>query len=239
MRCYLDDRGVGDPLLLLHGGLETVDMLPALTAALADRYRVISPERCGHGRTPDVGAASGLTGYAAMVDETLATMDALGIARADLVGQSDGANIAMLLAIRAPQRVRRLALVSGNFHADGMTSVFREDLGATSAERYEPAFAEAYRRLSPDGAAHWPVVFERHRQLWLHEPTLTVDDLAGIEVPTLVLAGDRDLVAVEHTVALHRAFPDARLCLVPGGQHGVLVEQPELTTRVILEFLEG
>ncbi len=241
-RSYVEVHGAGEPLLLLHGGLETVEMLPDLTTALAERYRVVSPERRGHGRTADAPSRDGpptyeaLT-YEAMAAETLAVMDALGIARADIVGYSDGANIAMLLGMHAAQRVRRLVLVSGNFHANGMTRAFRLGLRRATAERYEPALAEAHRRLSPDGPEHWPVVFERVRQLWLDAPTLSADELAAIEAPTLVLAGDRDLVTVEHTVALFRAIPGARLCIVPGGSHGLLTEQPELTSRVILEFL--
>ena len=239
MRTYLEARGAGDPVLLLHGGLETVEMLPHLTAALAERYHVVAPERRGHGRTPDAPSGDGPMAYEVMAADTLAVMDALGIARADFVGYSDGANIAMLLGMFAPQRVRRLVLVSGNFQAAGMTHAFRLGLRRATAERYEPALAEAHRRLSPDGPEHWPILFERVRRIWLEEPNLSADDLAAIAAPTLVLAGDHDLVAVEHTVALFRAIPGARLCIVPGGSHGLLMEQPELTSRVIVEFLEG
>lgn len=231
---YVEQRGAGEPLLLLHGGFETVDMLPHLTAALTERYHVVAPERRGHGRTADV---DGPITNTAMAEDTLGVMDALGIARAHLVGYSDGANIGMLLAIAHPERIGRLVLVSGNFHAAGMTRAFRIGLRRATAERFEPAFADAYRRLSPDGPAHWPVVFAKLRRMMLEEPTLTTADLGRIAAPTLVLAGDHDFVAVEHTVALFQAIPGARLCTVPGGSHGLLSEQPALTTQVILDFL--
>ena len=234
VRTYLEEHGAGAPLLLLHGGFETVDMLPALTAALAREYHVVAPERRGHGRTPDV---DGPITYAAMADDTLAVLDALALERAHLVGYSDGANIAMLLAIAHPERVGRLVLVSGNFHAQGMTRPFRTGLRRATAERFEPAYADAYRRLSPDGPAHWPVVFAKLQRMMLEEPTLTPTDLGRIAAPTLVLAGDRDAVTVAHTVALYEAIADARLCIVPGGSHGLLTEQPDLCNRVIGEFL--
>jgi pimeloyl-ACP methyl ester carboxylesterase len=231
---YVEQRGSGDTVLLLHGGLETIEMLPQLTAALAERYHVIAPERRGHGRTADV---PGPITYATMAEDTLALLDALGIARVHLVGYSDGANIAMLLAIAHPERVARLVLVSGNFHADGMTPEFRLELRQATAETFEPGCAEAYGAFSPDGPEHWPVVFEKVRHMWLEEPTLTVGDLAAITASTLVLAGEDDYVSTGHTVALAEAIAGARRRLVPGGSHGLLAEQPTLTTHLILEFL--
>ncbi len=236
VRTYVEQHGDGVPVFLLHGGLETVDMLPQLTAVLAARYHVLAAERRGHGRTADV---SGPITYAAMAADTLALMDALHVARAHLVGYSDGANVAMLLATAHPQRVDRLVLVSGNFHADGMTQAFRAGLDRATAESYAPECAEAYRALSPDGPAHWPVVFEKVRRLWLEEPTLAMADLATIVAPALVVAGEDDYVSQEHTAELAAAIAGARLVLVPGGSGGVLTAQPELTARLILEFLEA
>lgn len=236
VRTYVEEHGDGEPLLLLHGGFETVDMLPFLTQHLAKQRRVIAPERRGHGRTAD---QSGTITYEVMARDTLAVMDVLGIEAAEIVGYSDGANVGMLLALAAPERVRRLVLVSGNFHADGMTEAFRRGLRMARADSFEPAFVEAYRALSPDGPEHWPVVFEKLQRMMLEEPRLRADDLERIEAPTLVLAGDRDYVDVRHTLALFEAIAGARLCIVPGGAHGLLTEQPALTTRVILDFLAG
>lgn len=234
VRTYVEEHGSGEPLLLLHGGFETVDMLPFLTQHLAKQRRVIAPERRGHGRTAD---QKGPITYQLMARDTLAVMDALGIESADIVGYSDGANIGLLLALAAPERLRRLVLVSGNFHANGMTETFRRGLRTARADSFEPTFAEAYRTLSPDGPDHWPAVFEKLQRMMLEDPTLRTDDLERIEAETLVLAGDRDYVAVRHTVEMFEAIPNARLCIVPGGSHGLLTQQPALTTRVILDFL--
>jgi pimeloyl-ACP methyl ester carboxylesterase len=231
---YVEERGEGAPLLLLHGGFETVDMLPFLSDHLGRHFRLVAPERRGHGRTAD---ARGPISYELMAHDTLAVLDALEIDEADLVGYSDGANIALLLALAQPDRVRRLVLVSGNFHADGMTEAFRRGLRMARADSFEPSFAEAYRALSPDGPDHWPVVFEKLQRMMLEEPTLHGADLEQVQAPTLVMAGDRDYVSVRHTVDMFEAIPNARLCIVPGGSHGLLAEQPALTTRVILDFL--
>ncbi|RLT26213.1 MAG: alpha/beta fold hydrolase [Chloroflexi bacterium] len=234
VRTYVAEHGDGEPLLLLHGGFETADMLPFLTEHLARQRHVFSPERRGHGRTPDV---TGPITYQLMARDTLAVMDALHIEAADIVGYSDGANIGLLLALAAPERVRRLVLISGNFHANGMTEAFRRGMRTARADSFEPSFAEAYRTLSPDGPDHWPEVFAKLQRMMLEEPTLRASDLEAIETPTLVLAGDSDYVTVTHTVEMFEAIPNARLCIVPGGSHGLLTEQPALTTRVILDFL--
>jgi pimeloyl-ACP methyl ester carboxylesterase len=219
-------------LLLLHGGLETADDLPELARALSQRYRVIAPERRGHGRTPDV---PGPISYSAMAADTLALMEAVGLNAAHLVGYSDGANVAMQLAIAHPCRVSRLVLIGGNFHAEGMTEAFREGLRAVNAEAYEQGFRERYARLSPDGPEHWRVVFGKVRRMWLEEPTLTSVDLQRIEAPALVIAGNADFVRLEHAIAMAEAVAGAELMLLPGKADGLLREQPVLTA--ISEFL--
>jgi pimeloyl-ACP methyl ester carboxylesterase len=236
VRTYVEETGTGPPVLLLHGGLVTAEMLPDLTQALAAKYRVIAPERRGHGRTPDV---AGPITYAAMAEDTRALLDAVAIDRADFIGYSDGANVALLTALSYPERVKRLVLVSGNFHTDGMTRAFRLGMRRTRPDDFERSYADAYRRLSPDGEAHWPVIFEKVRRLWLEEPTLSAIEIGRIGAPTFVLAGDRDAVSVEHTVSMFQAIHGARLCIVPGGTHGLLTEQPMLTSHVVLDFLSG
>jgi pimeloyl-ACP methyl ester carboxylesterase len=236
LRTYWEAHGSGEPVLLLHGGFEHAGALPRLTEALAARYRVIEPERRAHGRTADPG---GELHYEAMADDTLAFMNALGLARPRVVGFSDGAIVALLLALRRPDRVGRLVLVGANYDASGLRPGFLRLVTETPFEHLFPELVAAHRRLSPDGPEHYRAVVERVRRLWAEEPHLDPAALARIASPALVLAGDGDAVVVEHTVALFRALRDARLCIVPGGSHGVLTEHPDLCASVILEFLVG
>lgn len=95
---------------------------------------------------------------------------------------------------------------------------------------------DLYTAVTPDGADHWPVVLRKMAAMFAVEPTLTTE-LSRITAPTLVVAGDDDMMTLEHTVDLYRAVPDAQLAVVPGTSHAVPLEKPELLNTLILDFL--
>jgi pimeloyl-ACP methyl ester carboxylesterase len=223
------EYGTGDPLLLLHGGFSDASEFGATTPALAARFRVITPERRGHGHTPDV---PGPISYDNMAADTVAFMEEKGIGRAHLVGHSDGANVALLVALARPDLVARLVLISGNFRFDGLVSGL--DLSELASNEF---LAEAYGQVSPDGRDHFPVVAEKIFRMASTEPTLTPADLGKVAARTLVMAGDDDMVSAEHTLEMYRAIPGAELAVVPGTSHILIIEKPELCNQVILDFL--
>ncbi len=229
VRTWYAEYGAGDPLLLLHGGFSDASEFGATTPALAARFRVITPERRGHGHTPDV---PGPISYDNMAADTVAFMEEQGISRAHLVGHSDGANVALLVALARPDLVGRLVLISGNFRFDGLVSGL--DLNELAANEF---LAEAYGQVSPDGRDHFPVVAEKIFRMASTEPTLTPADLGKVDARTLVMAGDDDMVAAEHTLAMYRAIPGAELAVVPGTSHILIIEKPELCNQIILDFL--
>ena len=229
-----DDAGDGTPVLLLHGGFGSNDLLLGLCRSALDaaRYRLVAFDRRGHGKTADADAPFH---YETMADETLAILrDYIG-GPAHLVGYSDGGNVALLAARREPALVESLTLISANFHHDG--------LHPEGASEFVPGdgtyelMQVLYGGLSPDGAEHFPVVAGKGNAMIATEPTLTTDDLRTIDVPTLVMAGDDDLVDHHHTVELFESLPDARLAIVPGASHLLVVEKPAAVGALIAEFL--
>jgi pimeloyl-ACP methyl ester carboxylesterase len=228
---WYDEAGSGDPLVLLHPGGAGVDARafgPTL-GPLAAHFRAYTPERRAHGRTPDV---AGPITYEAMAQDTIAFLEAVVGGRAHLVGYSDGAVVALHVALRRPDLVDRLVLVAGVFHFDGWLSHVLE--GATEP----PAFLERlYGELSPDGPGHYRVVVEKLATMHATGPTLTTEDLGRVRSRTLVMVSDDDEVPLEHAAAMYRAIPDAELMVVPGTSHGLLVEKPELCNEVIVQFL--
>ncbi|MEU9155352.1 alpha/beta hydrolase [Streptomyces sp. NPDC048417] len=232
LRTYYETHGSGEPVVLLHGGMSTAESWGPQTEALSRHYEVFVPERRGHGRTPDV---EGRIDYPIMAEDTMAFMDAVGLPPAHLVGWSDGAVVGALVALRRPELVRKLVLIGQYFTADGLRPEGRALFEA--AEALAGMFRDTYAAVSPDGADHFPVVFGKMLRMWQEDPGLGTEQLSGIKAPTLVMQGDDDMVAVEHSAAVAKAVPGAQLAVVPGTSHALPVEKPDLVNRLILDFL--
>ena len=123
------EHGAGAPVLLLHGGLESSESWSAQTRVLAEGHRVVLIDRRGHGRTPDV---AGPITYELMRDDTVACIEALGLAGAHLVGWSDGGIVALMVAIERPDLVGRIVAIGANASADAYTRETRATLGPGS-----------------------------------------------------------------------------------------------------------
>jgi pimeloyl-ACP methyl ester carboxylesterase len=163
---------------------------------------------------------------------TIAFLDTVVDGPAHLVGCSDGAIVALLVALRRPDLTGRLVLVAGVFHHDGWVPQ------AIDPDNQPPAFlARLYADVSPDGAEHYPVIVAKLALMHTQEPTLTTADLDGVQSRTLVMIGDDDEVRLEHAIDMYRGIHDAELMVVPGTSHGLLVEKPTLCNDVIVDFL--
>jgi pimeloyl-ACP methyl ester carboxylesterase len=229
VRTWYDEHGEGEALVMLHpGGADARAWAPNLDA-LAAHFHVFTPERRGHGRTPDV---PGPITYELMTEDTIAFLERVVGGPAHLVGCSAGATVALHVAVRRPELVRRLVAIAGVFHRDGWIPE-AIDPNATPPE----VLARGYAELSPDGPDHFPVVSAKLTRMNWEEPTLTAADLSGVTSRTLVMIGDDDEVTLEHAIAMFRGLPDAELAVVPGTSHGLLHEKPELCNTLIVGFL--
>jgi pimeloyl-ACP methyl ester carboxylesterase len=226
---HVEVQGRGEPLVLLHGGYCSLEPMRPVADRLAERFTVHAAERTGHGRTPD---REGPYHYADWILDTLALLDAQGLAAAHLVGYSDGAILALLLALEHPERVRSVTAISANLDPSG----FDHDAPPVPEEFNELLDAQ-YAELSPDGAAHSGTVVAKLLALWEAEPQIPATRLAGITAPTLVMAGEHDLVAADHTRTIAANVPGAELEFVPGTTHVLVVEAPDLVANRVLEFL--
>jgi pimeloyl-ACP methyl ester carboxylesterase len=231
---YYEVTGTGEPLVLLHGGLCTAETWGAQTPALAEHYRVYVPERRAHGRTPDV---DGPITYDVMAKDTIAFMDAVGIPSARIVGWSDGALVGLLVALERPDLVAKLVLIGQFINFDGALPENHELMELASPEVFPPSFEQAYAAVSPDGPEHYRVVFDKLIKMWRADPGIAVSRLANVTAPTLVLLGDDDILTNEHALAMHEALPESQLAIVPGASHALPLERPELTNRLLLDFL--
>jgi pimeloyl-ACP methyl ester carboxylesterase len=227
------EYGSGEPLVYLHGGFSSSREFAPVREAYAERFRVFTPDRRGHGRTPDV---PGPFTYELYAEDAVAFLDEVVGGPAHLVGYSDGAITALLVALARPDLVRRMVLISGQFHQSGLLPVFFHGPDAV-AELQATPLAAWYAQESPDGDEHFPVVAAKIIESALTGPTLTAGQLAGVPARTLVMSGDDDTVTLEHTIEMYRSLPDAELAVVPGTSHVLCKEKPALVTQLVLDFL--
>lgn len=221
-----------ESVVLLHGGISNSDDLRLAAAVFEDRYRLVAFDRRGHGRTADTDRPFT---YVEMAEETIGVLERVVGGPAALVGWSDGGIVALLVALRRPDLVRRMVLIGTNFHHEG-TRPFGQD---SAMEATFEAMRADYGRRSPDGAEHFQAMLAKATELMRTEPRLTTEDVAAVSMPTLVLVGDDDVIELSHTVELYEALPAGRLAVIPGASHMVPVEQPELLGRMIAAFLEA
>lgn len=238
-------QGGGTPLVLLHGGGSTIDVTYGRVLPLFARHRVvIAVEEQNHGRTSHRDVPERFTTSA---DDVAALLDHLEIRKVDLMGFSNGASVAMQVAIRHPAAVRKLVFASSLTKRSGAPPQFWEAMSkATFADMPQP-FKDAFLAVNPD-PRKLRLMFERDAERMRNFVETSDQDVKSVAVPTLILASDHDVATPEHAVELARLMPRARLMILPGA-HGEYLgdagagntssRYPELTTALIEEFLDS
>ncbi|HKT00584.1 MAG TPA: alpha/beta fold hydrolase [Rugosimonospora sp.] len=239
-----ESPGSQPPLLLVHGGGSTIESnWGRLIPALEKSRRMLAVELQGHGRT---GAGDRPASFEGSADGVAALLAELGAGPVDVLGFSNGGQVAMQLAIRHPAAVRRIVVASAPFRRDGMVDGFWDGLAAATYADLPQPYREADLAVSGD-PAHAERMFQLDRELMLTGFTDWPDALvASIAAPALVVVGDRDVIRVEHASLLASLIPGARLLVVPGNHGDYLGELAatgdpgpmERTLPFILDFLE-
>lgn len=245
---YYEVSGEGDgpPLVLLHGGGSTIDVtFGRIRPFLARGRRVVAVEEQGHGRTTDRDAP---VRFDTSADDVAALLRHLGIDRADFLGFSNGASTALQVAIRHPDAVRRLVFASAMTRRDGAHPQLWEFMDRAEFADMPSQLKEAFLRVNPD-AQQLRRMHDKDAERMRSFVDVPDDLVRSVRAPTLVVAGDRDIVKLEHALELSRLIPDARLLVLPAGHGDYLGEavmttqadsrMPELTAGVIAEFLDA
>ncbi len=233
---YYEVYGSGHPLLLMHGNGGSIYSMRYQIPELAKHFRVIAVDSRAQGRSSDSDAR--LT-FTLMASDMACLLDSLHVDSAYVVGWSDGAIIGLKLALDYPRKVAKLVSDAANFVPDStaLPGSVIEQMKHTSFARL--SFADQLRIRM---ASHFPeragIIFDKLNRLDLYHPHFTIKQLSSIEAPTLVMAGDHDIIKIGHTVELFHSLPHSELCIVPGAGHALLQERPALANRIIIEFLD-
>lgn len=232
-RIYITTYGHGSPVILLHGGLANQrywgDQVPALTRA---GYRVILIDSRGHGRST---RTSQRYTYELMASDVVAVMDHLRLQKAAVVGWSDGAIVALVMALKVPYRLTHVFAFAANMDPSGVKDDTETNL---TFARFERQAADDYAQLSatPNDYADFQTAIE---QMWATEPNYTAADLASIPTPITIVDGDHDeAIKREHTEYLARSIPGAKLVILPQASHFAMLQQPGEFNAAVLAFLK-
>ncbi|HEU4673232.1 MAG TPA: alpha/beta hydrolase [Candidatus Limnocylindrales bacterium] len=224
-----ETRGAGPPLVLLHGATSVGrEDFAAQLPLLSQAFHCYMPDARGHGATV-WDAAAGFR-YRWLVDDLIAFVDALGIDTFHLLGFSMGAMTALHFAVEQSDRLRTLVVVGITTQREPRQSVTRRLMDPERILRDDPAWAARLdRRHAPQGVGAWQRLLPAIAADVRVQPLLGPRDTRRIEVPALVVAGDRDpFVPVDHAWGLMRQLPDARLFVLPDCGHEAQVRRPAL-----------
>jgi pimeloyl-ACP methyl ester carboxylesterase len=240
LRMYYEIHGSGGtPLMVLHGGVMTIDLsFGAVLPALAANRQVIAVELQGHGHTADIDRDITLENLAG---DVVALLDELDIERVDMFGYSLGGLTALRVAMRHPDRVGRLVAAATHFRSDGYHPEIRNPQPDTVSDRMPTAeefqqWHDAYDRVAPD---------PDHFFTFVAKASLTPDDVDGwsetdlraITAPTLLVIADNDFVRLDHAAAMRDLIPAAQLAVVPGATHTGLLRRTDILLPLVESFL--
>jgi pimeloyl-ACP methyl ester carboxylesterase len=222
------------PLITIHPWLGLAGVFPSLVR----NRQLIAVELQGHGRTADVDRPMTVEQHA---EDIAALMEHLRIKQADFFGESFGGSVAVQLAIRHPQLVRRVAVygaILGKLEEVVPPESLADFFSLTPDHRSIQMEREAYERVAPD-PSRWPTLFAKttRPEAW---KGFSRDELKSIQAPVLIAAGDHDVLVpgVEHHLEVSRLIPNAQLAVIPDAGHFVLYEDPEKLLSVVANFLD-
>jgi pimeloyl-ACP methyl ester carboxylesterase len=229
LNMYYEIHGTGQPLVVLHGAYMTIETMGEIVPSLAETRQVIAVELQGHGHTADIDRP---LSYEQMADDVTALLPEIGIEKADVFGYSMGGGVALQIAVRHPEVVRKLVVASASYTSDGMYPELLAMIPTITPEAFAGSpIEEAYLRTAPN-PEDFPNLVAKLKQLDMEPFAWPPEDIQGIAAPTLLIIGDSDAIRPEHAVEMFRllgggvmgdlaGLPKSQFAVLPGTTHFV------------------
>ena len=224
---YYEVYGQGEPLLMIHGNGGSIGTLAAQIAYFRSRYRVIAMDSRDQGKSGD---SAGKITYEKMTDDLAALLDHLKAGPVDVLGWSDGGIEALLLGIRHPAKVKKIAAMAANLNAS-TDAVYAETWAMAKSMIDAMPAAE---KDTPEGRRAIKVT-----SMMFEEPNIAPSALQAISAPTLVLASDHDLIRDEHTLDIFHHLPNSQLAIFPNATHMVPYDDSPLFNTTVERFFRA
>ena len=247
LKMYYEVYGEGKPIVLLHGSYMNILLnWSHIIPLLAKDRKVIVPEMQGHGRTRDI--PRDIT-YESMADDVSGLLQHLQIDSADILGYSMGGGVAFQFAVRHPEQVRRLVVLSGTYKHDGWWPEVEKAFGTFTADMFKGSVIERQYDSLGNDPAHFPEFVKKVISIDL-KPYDWSRDVMKIQAPIFMAIGDADGVRYEHALELIRAkgggrigdlhgLPKSRLAILPGTTHIGMIQKTDWLIPMITDFLDS
>jgi pimeloyl-ACP methyl ester carboxylesterase len=225
LKMYYEISGEGKPAVYIHPALGHASALPGLTK----NRQWIAMDLQGHGRTADIDRPMTVEQHA---DDIAALLKHLKIDQADFFGDSSGATIAVMMAVRHPKLVRRVAAYSGSFTTPPAVGKLPADADPFKRQR------ENYEKVAPD-PKQWPTLQAKSLKSAMGWKGFSEDELKALKVPVLIACGDHDFSPVEYYAKWSRLIPNGQLAVIPDASHFALISEPDKLLPTVAAFLDA
>lgn len=241
---YYEIHGEGNiPLVLIHGGGSTIETtFGILLPMLAKHNKVIAVELQAHGRTSDREAPETFEQDA---DDIAALLKHLNISKANILGFSNGGTTTLQIAIRHPEIINKMIVISANYQREGLIAGFFEGMQHATLDNMPEPLKAGYLKVAPN-KENLVVMFNKDKERMLNYKDISDEAIRSIKAPTLLMVADHDVITTEHVVKMSRMIPNAQLTVLPG-IHGAFIGEictakpgsklPEMSALLIQEFL--
>jgi len=225
-KMYYEVYGTGEPLLLIHGNGGSINNFVKQIPVLAKNYKVIIADSRAQGKSIDTRDS---LSYEMMADDYAELLDKIGVPSANVIGWSDGGINGLLLAIRHPEKVKKLMITGANLEPD--TSAVETDIYESGEQDYK--LLKDLKNKTPEQKQEYKLF-----HLVVEEPHISLADLKKIKAPTLVVGGDHDVIRPSHTLTIFQNIENAYLWILPNSGHSTLIVYADEFNQKADEFFK-